>query len=125
MWTHTIFWVIPTLWGSLSREALITTPQRKNPNGQVGRGSSFHRPKVGRGSVLPTDLVGHRKSGPQRSFPTDKYLPTDCLTVLENLSRPTFDLPTVITFPTNLFFPTNYPTPYTFANQQFVGPIVN
>jgi hypothetical protein len=75
-----------------------TTPQHKILNRQVGWESRFHQQKVGRGSVLPTDTVGHCKSSRQKSFPTNIYLPTGGLTVLENLSRPTFAFLTVITF---------------------------
>jgi hypothetical protein len=73
-------------------------------------------------------LVGEAAFTDQKSVGDQFWRPILSVTVSpvgKGLSRPTFDLPTIITFPTNLFFPTNYPTPYTFANQQFVGPIVN
>jgi hypothetical protein len=56
---------------------------------------------------LPTDLVDHRKSDRQRSFPTDFVLPKNSLTPLQKLSRPTFSLSTNILLPTNIRLPIN------------------
>jgi hypothetical protein len=62
------------------------------------------------GLVLPTDFVGHRKSGRQSAFPTDIFLPTNCLSTLEN-------------FPDQQIIPDRYyiPNRHIFTDQQSNG----
>ena len=107
----------------------FTTPRHYIPNHQIGWENGFHRQKVGREWVLPTDLVGHRKSSRENPLPTDITFPTDCLMAIEKLSRPTYSLPTDVSFPTDVlswqtvgrcfFLPTNFPLaiPCTFPDQ--------
>jgi hypothetical protein len=52
-------------------------------------------------------VFADRKSGRQRSFPTDFVLPTDSLIPLQKLSRPTYSLSTNILLPTDIRSPTN------------------
>ena len=68
----------------------FTTPRHYIPNHQIGWENGFHRQKVGREWVLPTDLVGHRKSSRENPFPTNNILPTDCSMAIGKFSRPTF-----------------------------------
>ena len=101
-----------------------TTPQQKNPNRLVGRECRLPQQKVGRGSVLPTDTVGHRKSGRQRPLPTDYRLPTDGPTPRDELSRPTIPLPTDHSFPTDICLPTDRRTAIVFPTDFLLAPAV-
>jgi hypothetical protein len=110
-----------------------TTTLHPIPNRQIDWENHFHRQKVSWESILLTNHVCHRKSDRQRPFPTDIYMPTDCLTPLLNLSRLTFSLPTNISFLTNIYsrqtvgwsriLPTNFliMLQLPFLNHQFDG----